>query len=78
MKSASISAMQRAVINYIQASVPKDTNKAQVGTYLNDYVVVGRKRYRANLVNDMYLNNGDSVVCLLPDSGNFAAVVGKS
>jgi len=76
-KASSLSAMQRAIINYIDARIPKDTNKAQIGTIRDNSVIIGNKKYRANTVNDMYFDNGDAVVCLIPNSGNFAAVVGK-
>ena len=76
-KYASILAMQRAIINYINSKIPKDINRAQTGTVKGDSILIGNKKYRADYINDMFYQDGDSVVCLLPQGGNFAAVVGK-
>lgn len=71
------SAMNRAILNYIDAHIPKDTNKAVKGTFYGDTVLIGNKRYDADTVSDMWYDYGDTVYCLLPDSGYKAAVVGK-
>lgn len=71
------SAMNRAIINYIESRIPKDTNKAVKGTYYGDSVLIGNKRYETDIVSDMWYDYGDTVYCLLPDSGLKAAIVGK-
>ena len=76
-KASSFIAMQRAIINYIKSKIPKNTNGAQTGTIRGDSIVIGNKKYRADYANDMFLQDGDNVICLLPQDGNFAAVVGK-
>lgn len=74
---ANFSAMNRAIIAYIDAHIPKDTNRAVKGIYYGGTVLVGNKSYTADTVSDMALNRGDTVYCLLPDSGYTAAIVGK-
>lgn len=76
--SVNFFAMNRAIINYINSKIPKDRNNAVRGTYQgNSKVLIGNKTYEADLVSDMVYSKGDSVYCLLPDSGYKAAVVGK-
>lgn len=76
--SANFSAMNRAIFNYIDSRIPKERNNAVKGTYQgNSKVLIGNKTYDADLVSDMVYSKGDSVYCLLPDSGYKAAVVGK-
>ena len=70
-------AMNRAIISYIDSRIPKDTNKAVKGTFYGDTVLIGTKHYEADTASDMRYNYGDTVYCLLPDSGYKAAVVGK-
>lgn len=76
MKSNAILEMQNAVKNYIRRSLPKVENKAVSGFVQNGRVVVGNKSYPYVPTVDLYFGDGDSVACLLPDSGNIAAVVG--
>lgn len=76
-KASSFSAMQRAIIDYINSEIPKDINRARTGTISDGNILIGNKRYRADFINDMFYQDGDNVVCLLPQDGNFAAVVGK-
>ena len=76
--SANFSTMNHAIINYIDSRIPKERNNAVRGTYCgNSKVLIGNKTYEADLVSDMVYSKGDSVYCLLPDSGYKAAVVGK-
>ncbi|MBQ4495119.1 MAG: hypothetical protein II968_05060 [Selenomonadaceae bacterium] len=76
--SVNFFAMNRAIINYINSKIPKDRNNAVKGTYQGDNkVLIGNKSYDADLVSDMVYSKGDSVYCLLPDSGYTAAIVGK-
>ncbi len=74
--SASISRMQQAIIAYIQANIPKDTNKARLGTVNGNRVTIGNKSYPYTPAVDMYFGDGSQVYCILPDKGNRAAVVG--
>ena len=75
---ANFSAMNRAIVNYIDSKIPKVRNSATVGIYCgNNKVLIGSKTYEADLVSDMVYSKGDSVYCLLPDSGYTAAIVGK-
>ena len=76
--STNFFAMNRAIINYIDSKIPKNRNNAVRGIYRgNNQVLIGNKTYEADLVSDMVYSRGDSVYCLLPDSGYKAAVVGK-
>lgn len=76
-KSAAISAMQSAVINYIKSKIPKDKNFAHFGYVNGNRVIIGNRSYRYNPVVDIPFSDGDTVACILPESGNVAAVVGK-
>lgn len=76
MKSNAILEMQNAVKDYIRRSLPKVENKAVTGLVQGGRVVVGNKSYPYVPTVDLYFGDGDSVACLLPDSGNIAAVVG--
>ena len=75
-KSASINAMQQAIRSYIRRNLPKDENQSQIGTIRGNSVIIGNKKYRCDMVNDMWLDDGDQVCCLTP-KGNVAVVVGK-
>ena len=77
MSDYAISAMQNAIIRYINSKIPKDTNKAQVGTVNGKYITVGNRTYYGDPVTDSYYGDGDRVYCLLPNSGRTAAVIGK-
>ena len=74
--SADFSAMNQAVVDYINANIPKDTNKAHIGTVSGNRVVVGNKSYSYTPAVDMYFGDGDRVACILPDNSNSAVVVG--
>ena len=73
----SFSRMQKAVINYVQRNLPKDKNNAVVGTIQGGKLVIANKTYSCNPLVDDFFINGDKVICLLPESGRAAAVVGK-
>ena len=70
------SAMNRAIINYINSKIPKDTNKAQIGTVSGNRMVIGNTSYGYIPPVDMYFGEGSRVACILPDKSNLAAVVG--
>ena len=76
MKSAAISAMQAAIIRYIQAKLPKDNNRAFFGTVQGNRVVIGNHSYRYDPTVDLNFGYGSKVACILPNSGNTAAIVG--
>ncbi len=75
-KASSISAMQRAIINYINSRIPETPNRAHKGTISGKRVIIGNKSYPYDPVVDTYFSDGDAVYCILPDSGSIAAVVG--
>ena len=75
-KSASILEMQQAIMRYIQNNIPKDPNKAHIGTVKDGRVIIGNSAYHYIPTVDMYFGNGDKVACLRPDNTNSAIVVG--
>ena len=75
-ESSSILRMQQAIIDYIEANMPEDPNRARIGTVKGKRVLIGNKSYPFNSTVDMYFGEGSQVYCLLPDKGNRAAVVG--
>lgn len=76
-KDFAILAMQRAIIRYIEARIPKDINKAQTGIVDNGKVHLPNGRtLKLDPVTDIYYTNGSRVACIIPDSGKVAAVVG--
>lgn len=77
-KSAAISNMQSSIIQYIRNNLPKDENNARTGTIRGNRVLIGNKSYSYNTAVDMAIFDGDTVYCLIPNSGNTAAVVGQS
>ena len=76
MASQAIVNMQRAIISYINSEIPKDTNRAYFGYVKGKRVIIGNRSYKYDPVTDIYFSNGDRVACILPNSGNTAAVVG--
>ena len=74
--SSSISTMQAAIIRYIRANIPKDPNRAHIGTINGNRVVIGNKSYAYDPAVDIFFQNGDKVYCLLPNGSNVAAIVG--
>ena len=76
MSSVNFSNMNRAIIDYINSKIPKDQNKAKVGTVSGSRVVIGNKSYGFIPTVDMYFGDGDRVACIIPDNFSAAAVVG--
>ena len=74
--SANFSAMNRAILDYINSKIPKDTNKAQIGTVAGNRVVIDNKSFGYNPTVDLYFGDGDKVACILPENALSAAVVG--
>ena len=74
--AANFSAMTRAIINYINAKIPKDQNKAHVGIVSGNRVIIDGKSYGYIPTVDMYFGDGDKVACILPEKSSAAAVVG--
>ena len=77
-KSSAISNMQQAIVRFIKENLPKDKNQAQVGTVRGIKVTIGNKSYSYSTAVDMGIYDGDTVYCLVPDSGNTAAIIGKA
>lgn len=74
--SADFSAMNKAIINYINANIPKDQNQAHIGTVSGKRVFIGNNSYSYTPAVDLYFGDGDKVACLRPDNSNSAVVVG--
>lgn len=74
--SADFSAMNRAIIDYVNANIPADPNKAHIATVQGKRVVIGNKSYSYTPTVDMYFGDGDRVACILPENFGGAAVVG--
>ena len=74
--SADFSAMNHAIIEYINSRIPKEQNNAHIGTVQGDRVIIGNKSYGYIPTVDMYFGDGDRVACILPENSNSAAVVG--
>ena len=74
--NATMKNMQNAVTDYVEANLPKDINKAKFGVVQGNKVIIGNKSYGYVPTVDLYFESGDRVACILPDSGNIAAVVG--
>lgn len=70
------SAMNRAILNYINSKLPKDKNNALIGTVFSGRVMLGNKSYPYTPAVDMFFGDGDRVACILPDGSNRAFVVG--
>ncbi len=75
-KSANFKDMQMAVVDWVKANMPKDQNKAHIGRIRGNSVIIGNRTYPYIPTVDTYFEDGYSVACILPDSGNIAAVVG--
>ena len=43
--TADFSAMNRAILDYIDSKIPKDVNKAQIGTVSGNRVIIGNKSF---------------------------------
>lgn len=76
MHSNNILEMQNAVMNWVKAHMPKDKNQSVTGVVKGGKVIIGNQSYDYVPVADIYFGDGDRVVCLLPDSGKQAVVVG--
>ncbi len=76
-KDNAILEMNNAIISYIKRNLPKDKNRAIAGRVQGGRVIAGNNSYPFIPVADIYFGNGDSVACLLPNSGNTAVVVGR-
>ena len=74
--SADFSAMNRAIVDYCNAHIPKDPNKAHIGTIQGKRVAIDNKSFQFVPTVDMYFGNGDRVACILPNNSNHAAIVG--
>lgn len=74
--SANFSEMNRAIVDYINSKIPKDTNTAQIGTVKGNRVIVGNKSFPFTPTVDLYFGDNSRVACILPDKANYAAVVG--
>ena len=74
--AANFSEMNRAILNYIDSKIPKDTNQAQKGVVQGNRVVIGNKSFSYTPTVDMYFGDGSRVACIIPDKSNNAAVVG--
>jgi len=76
MRSNNILEMQNAVKSWVKRHMPKDTNKAVTGIVQGNRVIINNQSLPFIPAVNIFFENGDSVVCLLPDSGNVAVVVG--
>lgn len=76
MRSANIKDMQEAVMSWVKANMPRDTNRAHFGRVCGNKILIGNQTYNYIPTVDLYFENGDSVACIMPDSGNVVAVVG--
>ncbi len=74
--SADKLAMQKAIMNYIDSRIPKDKNKAQIGTVKNGRIVIGNSNYSYVPAVDLYFGEGSRVACLQPEQSDSAIVVG--
>lgn len=68
--------LQNTIRGYIKRNLPIDKNKAVTGVVHSGRVIVGNSSYPFIPAVDIFFGDGDRVACLLPDSGNIAAVVG--
>lgn len=74
--SADKLAMQKAIMDYIESRIPKDKNKAQIGTVQNSRVVIDNNSYGYVPCVDLYFGEGSRVACIQPEQTNSAVVVG--
>ena len=74
--SADFSQMNHAIIEYINANIPKDANNAHIGTVKGNRVIIGNKSYPYVPTVDMYFGDDDKVAVILPENSSSAAVVG--
>ncbi len=74
--SADKLAMQKAIMDYIESRIPKDKNKAQIGTIKNNRVVIGNTNFSYVPGVDLYFGEGSRVACIRPEQSDSAVVVG--
>lgn len=77
MRSNNILEMQNAIKTWVKNNMPLDKNKSVTGVVQGGRVIVDNQSYPFVPVADIYFGSGDRVVCLLPDTGRLAVVVGK-
>ena len=75
--NSKILSMQQAITDYVKRNLPKDKNNAVIGTLQGKKVIINNKSYPFQVTIDEYIQDGDNVVCILPNSGMVAAIVGK-
>lgn len=75
---ADLRSMQAAVSNMVTTAIYKRTEnqKAKRGVIRGGSVVIGSKVLPYVPAVDMYFQDGDSVWCILSDSGRMAVIVG--
>jgi hypothetical protein len=75
---ADLRSMQNAVANMVATAIYKRTEnqKAKRGVIRGGNVVIGNKVVPYVPAVDMYFQDGDSVWCIMADSGRSAVVVG--
>ncbi|MBR1727927.1 MAG: hypothetical protein IJ728_14395 [Selenomonadaceae bacterium] len=69
--------MQQSIKDYVQRKLPKDKNNAVTGILNGNRVIINNKAYPYQITIDDYIEDGDNVCCILPNSGSIAAIVGK-
>ncbi len=74
--SVSYSEMNNAIIAYINSKIPKDQNKAHIGTVRGNSFIIGNNTYPYYPTVDLYFGDGDKVACLLTENTSEVAVVG--
>lgn len=74
--AANFSAMNQAIINYINSKIPKDQNKAHIGTVHGNRVIINNSSFGYVPAVDLYFGDGDKVACLRPENTSEAVVVG--
>lgn len=74
--SVNYSAMNMAILDYIRAKIPKDLNKAHIGTVQGNRVIIGNASHSFIPAVDMYFGNGDQVACIQPEGTSTAVIVG--
>lgn len=75
---ADLRSMQNAIANMVATAIYKRTEnqKAKRGVIRGGSVVIGSNVLPYVPAVDMYFQDGDSVWCILSDSGRMAVVVG--
>ena len=76
MDTALFLAMRKAIIDYINSKIPKEQNKAHIGTVSGNRVIINNFSYPYVPAVDMYFGDGSQVACIRPENTNAAVVVG--